>query len=96
MEIGVDIQSVTDFFILINMKKQTLTFILSMLSLITSAEATRSLAWYNEPKHWNGNAQKLNVTVDAGTDYRRIADYGFILDSGPFYFCQASGNFKRQ
>jgi uncharacterized protein len=76
------------------MKKQTLTIILSMLSLITLAQEIKPMSWYNEPKKWSGNAQKLTVTVDPGTDYWRITHYGFIRDSGPFYFYQASGNFE--
>jgi uncharacterized protein len=76
------------------MKKQLLTFLLSLTGLLTLAQATKPMSWYNEPKHWTGNAQKLNVTVDPGTDYWRITHYGFIRDSGPFYFCQASGNFE--
>ena len=52
------------------------------------------MKWLNQPKAWNGTAGKLTVTVDPGTDYWRITHYGFIRDSGPFYFKEQAGNFE--
>jgi len=75
------------------MKKQLLTFALIITALATNAQ-TKPMKWLNEPKKWNGNAHKLTVTVDPGTDYWRVTHYGFIRDSGPFYYQEATGNFE--
>lgn len=75
------------------MKKQLLTFALIITALAINAQ-TKPMKWLNEPKKWNGNAHKLTVTVDPGTDYWRVTHYGFIRDSGPFYYHEATGNFE--
>jgi uncharacterized protein len=76
------------------MKKQILTIVLSIVAMTTFAQEVKPMFWLNEPKNWNGNANKMTLTVDPGTDYWRVTHYGFIRDSGPFYFCEATGNFE--
>lgn len=75
------------------MKKQLLTFSLILAAIATNAQ-TKPMKWLNKPQKWIGNAHKLTVTVDPGTDYWRVTHYGFIRDSGPFYYQDATGNFE--
>lgn len=74
------------------MKKHLFAISLFVISL--SANAQTPMKWLNQPKAWNGTAGKLTMTVDPGTDYWRITHYGFIRDSGPFYFKEQAGNFE--
>ncbi|WP_345947995.1 DUF1349 domain-containing protein [Mucilaginibacter sp. PAMB04274] len=71
-------------------------FLLTALVLlqIVAAAQNKSMKWFNQPKKWSGNADKLTFTVDPGTDYWRITHYGFIRDSGPFYYQEAAGDFE--
>jgi regulation of enolase protein 1 (concanavalin A-like superfamily) len=74
---------------------KTLITLIALATATTFASAqTKAMKWFNEPKKWEGNAQKLNVTVDPGTDYWRITHYDFIRDSGPFYYQEAAGDFE--
>jgi regulation of enolase protein 1 (concanavalin A-like superfamily) len=74
---------------------KTLITLIALATATTLASAqTKSMKWFNEPKKWEGNAQKLNVTVDPGTDYWRITHYDFIRDSGPFYYQEVVGDFE--
>ena len=75
------------------MKNQLLAFALLLLTVVANAQ-TKPMKWLNEPKKWTGNAQKLTAIVDPGTDYWRITHYGFIRDSGPFYYQETAGNFE--
>ncbi|WP_299467561.1 DUF1349 domain-containing protein [Mucilaginibacter sp.] len=76
------------------MKKYFIALSFILISCAASAQNNKAMKWLNEPKKWEGNAQKLTMTVDPGTDYWRITHYGFIRDSGPFYFQEAEGNFE--
>jgi regulation of enolase protein 1 (concanavalin A-like superfamily) len=75
------------------MKKQVSTLAFTLITLFAAAQ-NKPMKWLNEPKKWAGDAQKLTATVDPGTDYWRITHYGFIRDSGPFYYQEAAGNFE--
>lgn len=50
--------------------------------------------WFNRPAKTSGDERQLHMTVDPGTDYWRITHYGFIRDSGPFYYEEISGDFE--
>jgi regulation of enolase protein 1 (concanavalin A-like superfamily) len=52
------------------------------------------MKWLNEPKHWQADEQSSCMSVDAGTDFWRITHYGFIRDSGHFYFTEVDGDFE--
>ncbi|XAZ82056.1 DUF1349 domain-containing protein (plasmid) [Fibrella sp. ES10-3-2-2] len=52
------------------------------------------MIWYNEPTGWSGNADQLTLTVEPATDYWRTTHYGFIRDTGPFYYQEVSGDFE--
>ena len=75
------------------MKTKLSTLIFILLTSLAVAQ-TKLMKWLNQPKKWAGNARRLNVTIDPGTDYWRITHYGFIRDSGPFYYQEAEGNFE--
>ncbi|WP_419801424.1 DUF1349 domain-containing protein [Mucilaginibacter sp.] len=75
------------------MKNYFLTVVLVSISAIAAAQ-NKPMKWLNEPKKWSGNPQKLTMTVDPNTDFWRITHYGFIRDSGPFYYQEAQGNFE--
>lgn len=76
------------------MRKHFLAFTLLLLTVIAAAQSSKPMKWLNEPKKWSGNAQKLTLTVDPNTDFWRITHYGFIRDSGPFYYQEVQGNFE--
>ncbi|HEY0273459.1 MAG TPA: DUF1349 domain-containing protein [Chitinophaga sp.] len=63
-------------------------------SFFSMQYAQAQLKWFNAPKQWSGDAKQLNVTVDPNTDYWRITHYGFIRDSGPFYYQEQEGDFE--
>lgn len=53
----------------------------------------QTMQWYNAPKKWSAANNKINVTVDPGTDYWQVTHYGFIRDNGPFYYLEQEGDF---
>jgi len=74
---------------------KNLVLAISFICMTVAAQAqTKTMHWLNEPKKWTGDAKKPNVTVDPGTDYWRVTHYGFIRDSGPFYYQETTGNFE--
>lgn len=73
------------------MKKHILTLALILTTLFSYGQ---TMKWFNKPKAWKGNAKQLTVTVDPNTDYWRITHYGFIRDSGPFYYEDVTGDFE--
>lgn len=52
------------------------------------------MKWYNEPKSWSGDEQRLTMTVEPGTDFWRITHYDFIRDSGPFFYAEMAGDLE--
>jgi uncharacterized protein len=77
--------------------KKTLLFVLVLSFCIGNLFAqtkTPVMKWFNTPSKWSGDAKKLDVTVDAGTDYWRVTHYGFIRDNGPFYYQEMDGDFE--
>jgi regulation of enolase protein 1 (concanavalin A-like superfamily) len=75
------------------MKRILLSLTLFCLTTVVIAQ-NKPMHWLNQPKKWAGDAHKLTVTVDPGTDYWRITHYGFIRDSGPFYYQEVAGDFE--
>lgn len=64
------------------------------MTVLAFGQSNKSMLWLNEPKTWSGDDQKLTVTVAPGTDYWRTTHYGFIRDSGPFYYAEMPGDFE--
>jgi uncharacterized protein len=51
------------------------------------------MQWYNEPPFWKDQEGTVTVTSGAKTDFWRITHYGFIRDSGHFYYQEVTGDF---
>jgi regulation of enolase protein 1 (concanavalin A-like superfamily) len=49
--------------------------------------------WHNEPPDWTAHDQIVTVVTGPKTDFWRKTHYGFIRDSGHFYFQQIAGDF---
>ena len=52
------------------------------------------MKWLNEPYIWSAEEGTLKMRVHPSTDFWRITHYGFIRDSGHFYFREVSGDFE--
>ena len=51
------------------------------------------MQWYNEPPVWKVDGDTITVTSGPKTDFWRKTHYGFVRDSGHFYFQQVRGDF---
>lgn len=51
------------------------------------------MEWLNEPATWSQNGSGLIVVPDAGSDFWRITDYGFIHDNGHALLKPVQGDF---
>lgn len=51
------------------------------------------MKWLNEPPSWKEHNNTITVTSTENTDFWRTTHYGFIRDSGHFYFRQVTGDF---
>ena len=49
--------------------------------------------WQNAPQQVTITAAKVQVQVEAGTDFWRVTHYGFIRDNGHFYYQEQAGDF---
>lgn len=52
------------------------------------------MQWFNQPKKWNIDENKLSIFVTPKTDYWRITHYGFTVDDGPFLYETLGGEFE--
>jgi regulation of enolase protein 1 (concanavalin A-like superfamily) len=52
------------------------------------------MTWLNEPRNWKQEGGHLSVFADAHTDFWRKTHYGFVRDSGHFYYEKVSGDFE--
>jgi uncharacterized protein len=50
--------------------------------------------WFNEPRNWKQDNDKLTVFADSQTDFWRKTHYGFVRDNGHFYYEKISGDFE--
>jgi regulation of enolase protein 1 (concanavalin A-like superfamily) len=51
------------------------------------------MQWLNEPTEWTKSGDRLIVKTSPKTDFWRITHYGFIRDTGHFYFDTISNDF---
>jgi regulation of enolase protein 1 (concanavalin A-like superfamily) len=51
------------------------------------------MKWYNEPPVWNEQDQVISVTSGLKTDFWRKTHYGFIRDTGHFYYQEMTSDF---
>jgi regulation of enolase protein 1 (concanavalin A-like superfamily) len=54
------------------------------------------MEWLNEPPYWNSKSGIITATTGPETDFWRETHYGFIRDSGHFYYQPVSGDFTAQ
>jgi regulation of enolase protein 1 (concanavalin A-like superfamily) len=55
-----------------------------------------SFQWLNPPQSWDTKEGALSVDVSPKTDFWRKTHYGFVRDSGHFFFKRVSGDFSIQ
>lgn len=53
-----------------------------------------SMQWLNPPAEWQYIDGELRVITDKNTDFWRTTHYGFIRDSGHFFYRDVSGDFR--
>jgi uncharacterized protein len=51
------------------------------------------MQWLNEPPQWRIEGDKITVSTAAKTDFWRKTHYGFIRDSGHFFYQRIEGDF---
>lgn len=51
------------------------------------------MQWFNKPSDWKVQNTAIEVTSDRDTDFWRTTHYGFIRDTGHFYYQSVTGNF---
>jgi uncharacterized protein len=51
------------------------------------------MQWMNEPPAWNERTSGLEMTTASKSDFWRKTHYGFIRDSGHFYYQEIHGDF---
>jgi regulation of enolase protein 1 (concanavalin A-like superfamily) len=78
--------------------KKRFSFGTILLGLIFSsvnlmAQNMDKMQWFNQPKKWSVENQKLTIFVTPHTDYWRFTHYGFTVDDGPFYY-EITGEYK--
>jgi len=58
------------------------------------AQSLDKMQWFNEPEKWTIQHNSLTMQVTPGSDYWRIAHYGFTVDDAPFYYTTYGGEFE--
>ena len=58
------------------------------------AQSLDKMQWFNEPEKWTIQQNSLTMQVTPGSDYWRIAHYGFTVDDAPFYYTTYGGEFE--
>lgn len=51
------------------------------------------MQWHNEPARWTLQGETLTAVTDPKTDFWQKTHYGFVRDTGHFYFEHVSGDF---
>ncbi|MFD2147663.1 DUF1349 domain-containing protein [Mucilaginibacter antarcticus] len=76
-----------------NINKPLMVLFLTVFTTICNAQTTK-MNWLNMPKQWKTGKNSVTMTVEPSTDFWRITHYGFIRDSGPFYYREVAGDFE--
>ncbi len=58
------------------------------------AQNLDKMQWFNEPEKCTIKNNILTMQVTAGSDYWRVAHYGFTVDDAPFYYTTYGGEFE--
>ncbi len=48
--------------------------------------------WYNEPPAWHVRDDMVTVTTGPDSDFWRVTHYGFVRDTGHFFYAMAAGD----
>src|SRR6476661_1422881 len=59
-------------------------------------QETTSMEWFNEPPAWDDQGQTITVHTGPQSDFWRTTHYGFIRDSGHFYYRPVAGDFTAE
>ncbi len=54
----------------------------------------KPMQWYDEPPTWKQKDDSITVVSGDNTDFWRKTHYGFIRDTGHFWYQEVSGNFQ--
>ena len=54
------------------------------------------MEWFNQPPAWDDGGATITVHTAARTDFWRTTHYGFIRDSGHFYYRPVAGDFTAE
>jgi len=65
-----------------------------MVNSFSEANFWSTMQWHNPPAEWSDRNGQLWVKTGLKSDFWRTTHYGFIRDSGHFYHCAISGNFR--
>jgi uncharacterized protein len=52
------------------------------------------MQWFNQPKKWSLENNRLSMFVTPKTDFWRMTHYGFTVDDGPFLYETVGGEFE--
>ncbi|MCQ1949933.1 DUF1349 domain-containing protein [Arthrobacter sp. zg-Y859] len=52
-----------------------------------------NMSWLNEPTSWKVSGDSLTLETAASTDFWRETHYGFIRDTGHFFYTEVTGDF---
>ncbi len=65
----------------------------SVLVYLEIVIGNQMMKWLNEPPNWKVQNNTIEVTSTQNTDFWRKTSYGYIRDSGHFYYQQFKGDF---
>ncbi len=65
-----------------------------MLIIIIFKQKMNKMEWYNAPKNYTVEEEKLIMEVTPLSDYWRKTHYGFTVDDGSFYYETRGGEFE--
>jgi regulation of enolase protein 1 (concanavalin A-like superfamily) len=54
------------------------------------------MEWFNQPPAWDDGGATITVHTGSRTDFWRTTHYGFIRDSGHFYYRPVAGDFTAE
>lgn len=78
------------------MKQLLTSFLLFTLFIpaYTQKQKSAGMQWFNEPKKWSVENNKISITSDPKTDFWRTTHYGYVTDNGHFYYQEVDGDFE--
>ncbi len=65
-----------------------------LLTITVFGQKMNNMNWYNIPKNYTIEKERLIIEVTPQSDYWRKTHYGFTVDDGPFYYETRGGEFE--